>query len=205
MSNITKITLSIFAGCVAGTAVASGAIIGWKALRERKNKVNDEKSADSAPTKAKTSSPREELKNLSVVVAPEAPSDRVFHLYLRLVQAIADVEEGESGIPAEQLAELTVDVVHPFDLDPEVDIDTLIYMPSKIIADQHGQKGSFIHISNEDYNGRPVVVVQIDDLFFSMFMREEDVFVSSGPALDDASTMGYLGLILDALLDVSGV
>lgn len=187
MSNFIKIA------SVTGVALLAGAGI-WAACRAKKQPAATAAAVnktDVKPSKAPTASSRETLKEVSITHEPVV-TDAVFGMYTRITKALADGSVTQVG------ATPTI-VVQPL-LDSEDGLNTLLYSPEKLIGERAVDEIT-VFVDDKGHAGDMILVIAYRDIVYSLLMRDESHFVAAGPLLDSISSMGYLQLLLETMVE----
>lgn len=190
MSDYTKMAV------VAGAALLAGVGI-WATCREKPATVRTAPVAqapvkDPAPTKTATASERESLKEVNVTREPVV-TDTVFGLYRKITAALAAGGLNQEG---------DTPVITVMSLLDETDgINTLLYHPEKLISVQSTNPYIRVFVDEQGHAGDMILVIAYRDLSYSLLMRDETHFVAAGPLLDNVSSMGYLQILLETLID----
>lgn len=193
--------MSYFKLAVAVTATVLAGVGIWVACREKAPVMGGQSapvSKSAIPAKVATASDRETLKGVSVTRQPVV-TDAVYGLYCRITKALADGTVNQEGVtPA-----VIVQSMESND-GRGILLDTLLYAPETVIAEELVEvnpSATAVFVSDRGYQGNSILIVGYRDLLFTLMMKDDTHFVAAGPLLDSVSTMGYLQLILESMVE----
>lgn len=183
----------------------------------RKSTHSSTKSLEA--TKSMPSSEREQLLSVSVVKEPVTVTDTIYSQYQKLYSFVIDGETDELLAAKRQfqraelksqgrLAFRKLDRDNIFKFPGDGVIEKAIIEPELLIGEKMVSESkspvTCIYVIVDEGDAK-AIIVQREDMLFSLGMRDDNTFVASGPALDTISTMGYLELLLSCLMEELGL